>query len=280
MDKEKVYLPDNALQNGYFHILKEILRELIQNRWLIRQLFKRDILSLYKQSFLGFMWAFIFPLVSVGTFIVLNRSGIFNIGDSHIPYPVFAITGMAFWQLFAMGLIAASASLVKAGSMIIKINFSKKSLVIASLGQSLIAFFAQILLVAVLFGVYGYTPDWKIVFLPLFALPIIMLTLGLGFLLSILNGIVRDIGNVISILITFFMFLTPVLYPLPTSGALEDLSRINPMYYLTSFPRDMILRGESELFAGYWTSALSSFFILLVCLFIFHLTESRVTERV
>ncbi|MCP4149070.1 MAG: hypothetical protein GY757_15080, partial [bacterium] len=135
----KTYEPDNVLKQGYFAIFKEIYRELVRNRWLTLQLFKRDLLAVYKQSFIGLLWALIIPLISVSTFVILNRAGIFALGEIKVPYALFAILGLAFWQLFATGLIASANSLVKAGSMIVKINFSKKSLVLASMGQSLIS---------------------------------------------------------------------------------------------------------------------------------------------
>ena len=148
------YEPDNSLKKGYFYIFSEICSEIKKNRWLTYQLFKRDFFAIYKQSFIGVFWAFIIPLVSIGTFIILNRSGVFNFGEIDVPYPIFAILGMSFWQLFATGLVAASNSLVKAGPMIIKINFSKKALVFASVGQSIVPFLIQFILVVVLFLVH------------------------------------------------------------------------------------------------------------------------------
>jgi len=280
MTQEKIYQPDNAIRNGYFRIILDILSELNSNRWLIYQLFKRDLLSVYKQSMLGIVWAFIFPVVSVGTFIVLNRSGIFNIDSTGIPYPVFAITGMAYWQLFSNSITSSSGSLVKAGNMIVKINFSRKSLVIASLGQSVLTFLVQVILVISAFIYFGIPPGWKVLLFPLFIMPIVLFALGLGFFLSILNGIARDIGNIISILMTFFMFLTPVLYPVPATGFLAKLSAVNPMHYLISFPRDIILTGHSGAGDGFIWSACLSVLIFFIGIFIFHLTEARVSERI
>jgi len=57
------------------------------------QLFKRDILAAYKQTFIGIFWALLLPLISVGVFIVLNSSGIFKAGDINIPYPLYAMLG-------------------------------------------------------------------------------------------------------------------------------------------------------------------------------------------
>ena len=191
------YEPDNSLKRGYLSIFREIWNELKKNRWLTYQLFKRDFLAVYKQSFIGSFWALIIPLVSVGTFIVLNRSGIFNIGDIDVPYPIYAILGMAFWQLFSTGLMASANSLVAAGTMIAKINFSKKSLVIASLGRSIVSFLIQFVLVAFLFVCYGVAPSGAIFLIPVIIIPILLLTLGLGFIASLVNGVVRDIGNIL-----------------------------------------------------------------------------------
>ncbi len=276
----KTYEPDNSLKKGYISLFSEIFREFAENRWLTYQLFKRDFVTIYKQSFIGILWAFIIPLVSVGTFIVLNRSGIFNIGDMNVPYPVYAILGMAFWQLFSAGLIACSNSLVKAGSMIVKINFSKKAMVLASMGQSLISFLIQISLVAILMGYYRITPSIWTLFIPIAIIPIFLFTLGFGFILSLLNAVLRDIGNMLSILMTFLMFLTPVLYAKPMTGFLARITEYNPLYYMVSVPRDLVLTGASPLLNGYLIVSAVSVFVFVVFLVAFHLTETRIAERV
>lgn len=274
------YEPDNSLKKGYLSIFSEIFGELKKNRWLTYQLFKRDFFAIYKQSFIGVLWALIIPLVSVGTFIILNRSGVFNIGDINVPYPIYAILGMAFWQLFSTGLVASSNSLVKAGSMIVKINFSKKALVIASTGQSLISFLIQFVLVGILFASYRITPSIAILWVPLIIIPIMLLTLGLGFILSLLNGVMRDIGNMLSMLMTFLMFLTPVLYAKPTTGILARITEYNPLYYLVSAPRDLVLMGKVPELKGFLIASAMSLIIFLICLVAFHLTETRIAERI
>ena len=274
------YEPDNSLKKGYLSIFSEIFTELRKNRWLTYQLFKRDFFAIYKQSFIGILWALIIPLVSVGTFIILNRSGIFTIGDIDVPYPIYAILGMAFWQLFSAGLVASSNSLVKAGSMIARINFSKKALVIASIGQSIVSFVIQFILVGILFACYRIAPSIAILWVPLIIIPIMLFTLGLGFILSLLNGIVRDVGNILSILMTFLMFLTPVLYVKPTTGMLARVTEYNPLYYLVSVPRDLVLMGRAPELKDFLVASVISVIILIICLIAFHLTETRIAERV
>ena len=274
------YEPDNSLRRGYIYIFREIWYEFTKNRWLTFQLFKRDFFSIYKQSFIGVFWAFIMPLISVGTFIILNRSGVFTIGEIDVPYPIYAILGLAFWQLFSTGLVASSNSLVKAGSMIVKINFSKKSLVLASAGQSIVPFLIQFILVVILFFTYKISPHITILLFPLFIIPIILLTIGFGLILSLLNGVVRDFGISLSVFLTFLMFLTPVFYAKPKVGILSPITKFNPLFYLVQTPRELILMGVLSEWKGFLYSSILSLVIFIIFLIVFHLTETRVAERI
>jgi lipopolysaccharide transport system permease protein len=282
MNRDQVitYEPDNSIRKGYRSVFTEIISELKENRWLIYQLFKRDFYATYKQSFIGIFWALIIPLASLATFVILNRSGLFSVGKINVPYPIYAILGLSFWQLFSTGLVASSNSLVKAGSMITQINFSKKSLVIASAGQSIVSFSIQFVFLMALFLYYQFTPNITILLIPVIILPILLLTFGLGLLLSIVNGVIRDVGNVVSLLMTFLMFLTPVLYARPETGILAKITNINPLHYLISGGRNLVLRGTISEPQGFLISSLFSVLIFVLCLIIFHLTETRICERV
>jgi lipopolysaccharide transport system permease protein len=274
------YEADNSLKKGYFSTFEEISIQLKENRWLIYQLFRREFLTVQSQSLVGVLWVFLMPLISVGMFVLLNRSGIFNIGNIDVPYPIYAILGMAFWQFFAVGLRESSDSLVRASSMIVRINFPKKVLVIAAIGKSLISFLFQFVIVLLLFLGYRVSPSSLILLLPVFVIPILLLTVGLGFIVSLLNSIMRDVGNLLSILIMFLMFCTPVLYSTPTVGRFAELTMYNPLFYLVSVPRELILTGSTSLGINYLASSALSFLVFLTCLIAFHLTETRIAERI
>jgi len=280
LHEEVTYEPDNSLKKGYSALFREISNELKENRWLIFQLFKRDFLALYKQSFVGILWAVIIPLVTAGTFVVLNGAGVFNAGSIPVPYALYAVLGIAIWSLFSTGLVAGANSLVAAGQMITKINFSKKSLVIASMGQIVLSFSIQLCLVVVLLAYYRFVPSAAIVLIPLLVIPLVLFTLGLGFLLSFLNAILRDIGNVLSVLVTFLLFLTPILYAKPTEGVLSIVTTYNPLYYLVVVPRDLALTGTTSGWNGFALASALAAGVFVLCLIIFHLTETRVAERV
>jgi lipopolysaccharide transport system permease protein len=276
---ETTYEPDNSLKKGYFKIFKEIFGEIKKNRWLIYQLFRRDFLTIYRQSIFGILWAFVVPLFSVSVFLVLNQSGVFQFSSGSVPYPVFALLGLAFWQLFSTGLVASSSSLVQAGSMITKINFSKKALVIASLGKTMISFLIQFALALIAFAYFGVLPNIGILLTPILFVPLILTTLGLSFILSILYGVLRDLESLLPIIMTFMLFLTPIMYAIPTTGLLAQITLYNPLYYLVSVPRDIALTGESAGWLGFLVSSALSVIVFLVCLVAFHLTETRLAER-
>lgn len=274
------YEPDNSLKKGYSQLLGEIVSEIISNRWLTYQLFRRNFFAMYKQSFLGILWIIILPIINVGVFAVLNNSGIFNIGDIQAPYPVYAIAGMAFWQIFAVGLGSSANALTSAGDMVTRINFSKKSLVFAPMGRTMVSLLIQFALVSVLLLFYRILPGPGILLVPLVVFPIVLLTLGLGFLVSIMNAIVNDIGNILSLSITFLMYLTPVLYAIPKAGILSHVTQYNPMYYFVSAGRDLILDGRINEIQGFLFSVLFSVALFVIGLVIFHLTETRIAERI
>jgi lipopolysaccharide transport system permease protein len=279
-ERNTAYYPDKSIKQGYLSLFREMIREANESRWLTWQLFKRSFIATYRQAVLGIFWALLVPFASVGTFIFLNRAGVFNVGEISVPYPLFAIAGVAFWQIFSVGLAVSANSLVSAGSMITKINFNRESLVISAVAQGIIPAIVQIALVFVLFGFYQIMPPLTALLVPLTLIPLLLLTLGLGFILSLFNGILRDIGNGINALITLLIFLTPVFYAKPSEGIAAAISAYNPLYYLISVPRDLLLIGSTADLEGYLYSSLFSLIVFFICWAAFHLTETRIAERI
>ena len=190
-DASIVYEPDKFVKAGFFVIWKEMFVNVCQSRELVWRLFLRDFSARYRQSLLGILWAIINPLITVGIFVFLNRSGILNIGETPVPYPVFAMIGISIYGIFSAGLSTCSNSIVGAGPMVVKINFPKISLVVAAMGQALVDFLVRLAVLVVVFVIFGIAPKWTSVFLPFVLLPIILLTLGMGLILSLLAGVFR-----------------------------------------------------------------------------------------
>lgn len=275
----KTYFPDKQIKMG-LSIWKEMFQQLVRSRELIWRLFLRDFNARYKQTILGLLWVLIMPLAAVGVFVLLNKSKVINVGTIDVPYPVFAFFGISIWGIFASGLSAASNSMVQAGSMVVKINFPKVSLVIASIGQAIVEFLVRLGLLTVVFIIFKTVPHWQAIFLPLVILPILLLTLGLGFVLSLASGVLRDVPNVVVLATTFLMFVCPVFYPVPASGLFAELSYWNPLAHLINASRDIVFKGYISNPGEFLLSATFATLIFFIGWKVFYIAETKIAERV
>lgn len=278
MQAEVVYRPDRYRGLG-LACWREMVTELWQHRELTWRLFLRDFSARYRQSFGGYLWAILPMVATAATFSWLNRTKVLPIAETSLPYPVFVLLGMTVWQLFAGGLTGATQSLIEAGSLIVKIAFPRETLVLAAFGQTLFEFALRLVLVAAAFALYGVAPAVGLVFLPLLLIPLCLLTLGLGFLLSLINGVMRDVGQMLTLLLMFWMFLTPVVYPAPP-GAGSLLTLLNPVSPFLIAAQDLASRGTLSHPGSFAIGSLVSCVVFLGGWRIFHLTEPRIAERV
>lgn len=274
--KTITYEPNKYTKLG-IKIWGEMFRELVGAKELIWRLFVRDLSAKYKQTVLGYFWAVLMPFVAIGSFVLMKKAGVMNIGVTDVPYPLFALVGLTVWQLFATGVVAGCNSLVAASSMITKINFPLTALIFASIAQALFEFLIKMVLIVVLFVVFRFLPPWQAILFPLTLIPVLFLTLGLSFLLSLVNGVFRDTANAVSIITTFLMFLTPVLYP--TAGKYALFFKLNPLTALVAGPRDLTLYGVMKEPFDFWFMAAISVLFFFIAWRIFFLVKTKLPER-
>ena len=277
--QQAIYTPKSHLGFGW-RLWKEMFIELIHSRSLIWRLFLRDLSAMYRQSLLGYVWAIMPAILTVITFTYLNNSGTLPIGKTSMPYPVFVLLGMTVWLLFSHGLIKTAGSLVNARAIITQINFSRETLVVAAFGEEIFNFLIRIILFVVLFWWYKILPAGTVFLIPLILLPLALMTVGLGFILALANGVFRDIANSLAMIMTFAMFLTPVVYPPPTHGMKVLINYVNPVSPFIIATRDLTMYGSlSQPMSLLWAS-IFGIVIFFCCWRIFHLAMWRIVERV
>jgi len=277
VSNEKIYSP--STQTGWgLRVWREMFIELINSRELIWRLFKRDFSTRYRQSIMGFFWALILPLIAMGTFVFLNYSGLLKVGYTETPYPVFAIFGLTIWQAFSGGLTAGCNSLTLGGGIVTKINFPKETLVLSAMGVTLVDFLVRLFLIAIILIIFQVIPNWTAIFLPIVVLPLFTFTIGLGFILALGNMVFRDTTNIVTVLTTFLMFLTPVVYPIHKTGIMAKIMAFNPLTSLITAPRDVVFTGYiTEPYGFLWTT-IASVLLFLVGWRIFHSVEFKMAE--
>jgi len=221
--------------------IRERMREVWNYRELLSQLVRRELKVKYKNSALGFVWTLFNPLMYLAIFSIVF--GLFL--RSAVPlYGIFLLSGLLMWNVFSMGTMTATASIVSNGSLIKKVWFPREILPLSSIGAVLVNFCFQFLVLAVGMAVFRHPPDWAM--LPLLVPALVvgtLLALSLGLLLSALNVYLRDVQHLVELLMLAMFWLTPVVYQYDFvadqvrerfgNGA-ERLVLLNPMIAVTT----------------------------------------------
>ncbi len=206
------------------------LRELWNYRELLWFLAMRNVKVRYKQTALGAAWAIIQPLFTMIVFSVFfgNLAGLS--AKSTIPYPVLTFCALLPWQLFATSLGNAGNSLVSSQNLITKVYFPRLTIPMAAILAGLIDFAIAFVVLLVMMAFYRMAPHWPILLLPLFVILAVITALAIGLWLSALNVQYRDVRYTIPFLTQFWMFLTPVAYPISiVPHKWQALYAVNPM---------------------------------------------------
>lgn len=237
-----IYTPESRLRSPIL-MAREMWRDLLASRELGWRLMVRDIRAQYRQSFLGFLWAF-FPPVATGLiFIILNGRKVINISETNIPYPAFVMFGTVLWQVFVDSINAPLKVVTASRAMLAKIKFPGEALIICGLGKTLFNFSIKLLILVVVFVIFGMPITWG---LPLSILAILILVLlgtTFGLLITPVGMLYTDVAQGLNVIIGIWFFMTPVVYPPPTSFPFSLLVTLNPVSPILVGARDLASEG-------------------------------------
>lgn len=186
--------------------------ELLRYKDLFYTLAKRDYKVRYVQTYLGISWSFIKPILTIGVFTLVFSRGL-SIDTQGIPYPIFALCGLAGWSYFSSVMNSSGGSIIAAQNMVQKIYFPRLIIPMAKAVVGLLDFGILFLMLMVFLVIYQYPIGPQFVFFPLFILLSILASLSMGIFLSALSIRYRDFQQIVPFIIQFGMFLTPVAYP-------------------------------------------------------------------
>ncbi len=237
-----VYTAESVLRSPG-KLLRSMWRDLLASRQLAWQLTVRDIKARYRQSALGILWAFLVPLATAGIFIILKGSGIVTLGDTEIPYVAFAIIGTTLWATFSESLNAPLAALNTNKAMLAQLNFPREALILSGMGQVLFNTCIRLVIVFAIFLIFHLEPTWGMLLAPLAMLMLMLLGIVIGMALIPLGMLYTDIAQVLGVVTTIWLFVTPVLYPAPEQGFLAALTTVNPVAPIIVGARDLLTLG-------------------------------------
>jgi ABC-2 type transport system permease protein len=216
--------------------------DLYRYRDLVLALVARELKVRYRRSTIGFLWTMLQPLLMMLVFqVVFSHLFRFPIPD----YPVYALAGILFWNFFSQSIVSSMNSLRGNAQLLQKLPVPKAVFPLATVISGVVnLLFALVPMVAILL-VTQHRLHLSLLFLPVSILLATLFTLGAGLLLSPLAVFFSDTVELIGVLLTLLMYLTPLFYPM---AALPDrvrwIVRFNPVRSILEVFRDPIYYGK------------------------------------
>lgn len=276
----QVYEPDSHRKQGFFRSWFTMVRNLIQYRELIFQLFIRDFLGGFKKSLFGVGWLFISPILGVVSWVFYDSTGILEPGDVGVPYPAYVLLGSMIYGLFMGFYTAATGTIEAGGGFIMQVNYPHEIMLFKQVAQYLAGFTISFISNIVVLVVFGIMPSWHIILFPILVLPLFFLGSSIGLLVAVASVVSNDIRKAVDIGLGLVQVVTPIVYSADiTDLTLLSLIKWNPLSYLIANVRDMIFFGKMNTPEGYWISSLISLLAFLFCWRLFYISEQRVIEK-
>ena len=224
------------------------LRPLSAYRGFILGSVKREFQSKYRTSMLGSTWAVLNPLAMIAVYTIIfaevmkaKLPGV----NSFYGYSIYLCAGMLTWGLFAEIVGRGQTVFLDNANLLKKLNFPRLCLpVIIIAGASINFVIVFGLFVLFLLGTGSFPGVVFIGVVPLLAI-LVLFAIGLGITLGVLNVFFRDVGQFFGIFVTFWFWLTPIVYP-PTilPERLQPLMALNPMASVIAAMQGILVRGD------------------------------------
>jgi len=252
--------------------------------WRYRDLFvlfvRRNIMTAYKQTVLGPLWFLITPVLSMIVYVAVF-GGIVGIPTDGVPAPLFYLLGVAVWGYFSTCLTSTSNSFVDNSSIFGKVYFPRMIMPLVSITSNLLTFGIQILIFVVIYLWYvisgtSIAPNAVGLLFPLLVVMLALTAAGFGMLISSMTTKYRDLQVVFNYIVSLWMYVTPVIYPLSAvkNPLLHTAMSLNPVTpIMEAFKFGLLGVGSfSWLWLGYS-------FLFMVCLLLFGIAVFNRTQK-
>ncbi len=207
-----------------------VITEIVNYKEFLKSNVKKDVRGKYKGSFLGVLWSFINPLLSVLIYaIVFHYIMRFNIEN----YLIYLIAGIIPWTFFTSAVNSGMNSIIFNADIIKKVYFPRIILPMSGVTSCLVNFLISCVVI-ILFAIFsGVGISIYILFLPVVALIQYIFTLGVAFILSAFEVYVRDVEHIINFFIGMLFYVTPILYTKDYVPAkFSFILKFNPLSYI------------------------------------------------
>lgn len=255
-----------------------LVNDLRHYREFLKSNVKKDIRGKYKGSFLGVLWSFINPLLSVLVYAIvfpyIMRIKVEN-------YLIYLITGIIPWTFFTSSINMGLISVLSNADIIKKVYFPRIILPISTVTSCLVNFLISCLIIVLFCLGSGLGISFQILWLPLIAIIQYIMLLGFTFILSAIEMYMRDIEHIVNFILSMAFYVTPILYtPDIFPEKLAWVLKVNPMAYLVNAYRSIFFYQKMPDLMGIGVVSIFSIFLFMIGYLIFEKLQKGFAEEV
>lgn len=225
------------------------LGSIYEHRDLLRSLVKREIETKYRASILGRLWLVAYPLMMLGvyTFVFGSVFGARWGGSGNLTdFVPMLYCGLLVHALFAETVSKAPSLIVNNPNYVKKVVFPLELLPVGSLLTALFNAAIGFVLLLLMVLLFKQSLHWTLVFAPVVIIPLVLFAIGFAWLVAALGVFFRDIEQIIGVLMTMLLFLSPVFYAVELAPELaRNLLAYNPLSYPIEDIRNVVLLGQT-----------------------------------
>lgn len=256
-----------------------MLKNLYEYRELLKSNVKKEIRGKYKGSFLGVLWSFVNPLLSVLVYAIIFP---IVLKTNQENYVTFLIIGMLPWTFFTTAINQGTFTVIGNAGIIKKVYFPREILPISVVTSGLINFLISCLIIFIFLIISGLGFSWYILLLPFIVIIQYILTLGIVFITSAINVYIRDAEYIINFILTMLFYATPILYSadLFANSNLSWIIKLNPMATLINSYRDVLFYQTLPNMDSLLIVLIGSIILLFIGIAVFKKLEKCFAEEV
>lgn len=222
--------------------MKTYISNFLKYKSLLRELVVRDIKLKYRRSILGLLWSLLNPLLMMIVLTIIFSSLFKRNIDN---FPVYLLTGRMIFVFFSETTNQAMMSIISNSSLIKKVYLPKYILPLSKALSSYINLMFSLLALIIVMIVTKIKITWVLILFPLPLIYTLIFSIGVGLVLSTYAVFFRDLVHLYSVLLTAWMYFTPIFYPVEIiPERYLFLVKSNPLYYIVQCFREIVLYGR------------------------------------
>lgn len=256
--------------------MKNYVKEIVKRKDLLLYLVKSGLKAEHRNSYLGYFWWLLDPLLNALVYyflvvVILGRGG--------ENYGVFLIIGLVAWRWTSSVVSSSSRSIVSQAAIINQVYLPKVIFPAARTISQMVNFFFGLVVIAIFLAAYGIVPGWQVVLLPLVILVQLLIMLSISLIVAYICVFIRDIDNIMGHITRVWFYASPIIWEgsrLPAEY--QWIVKLNPIAYVLEAYRDILMHRATPDLVSLSIIGLASLIVCILTLMFYSKYEHKIIK--